>query len=271
MNRYTWTDGSPFDYVNPSISFGTDNLPNYVHYYRTGAWGTWTGDRFEQGICQRWEGTMSPQHSHPVELDGLEIIPTLYGGASISADTITFADNMYASLSSSDLGTFGVGDFEIEAKVKANAAGSAAFPDTGTYGAFFIRSTEIAPPYTGPSSFLFSNGSVSFRMSSNTECRSSASTVSDWQMQQALRFRRTLTSGGCSTLQIFVNDFEVKSCNACESLTTSYFTSSEMWLATNHGTRPDQNLDFQITQLQLRTLSGTGSASPSPDPGPAPG
>ena len=39
----------------------------------------------------------------------------------------------------------------------------------------------------------------------------------------------------------------------CDVLTTSHITSSEMWIGCNHEDHAVQNLNMQITQLQLTT------------------
>ena len=38
---YKWSDGSPWDYTNPTWG-RNDAHPNFVHYYRSGTWGTYT-------------------------------------------------------------------------------------------------------------------------------------------------------------------------------------------------------------------------------------
>ena len=50
-SQYTWSDGTPFDYENPSFTLN-DDAPNYGHYYRTGTWGTWCESCESEGICQ---------------------------------------------------------------------------------------------------------------------------------------------------------------------------------------------------------------------------
>jgi len=195
-----------------------------------------------------------PPPSPAAELNNVPITPTVYGGASVSGDSIILGDNMYASLSASDLGNFGVGNFEIEVKIQANAGGG--FPDL-SYGALFIRSTQEAAPYTGPSSFLWSNGQVSFRMLSTAgDCRAPGA-VSNWNQENTLRYQYTVSSGSCFTLKIFVNGIEKKSCSACDALTTSHFTNSAMWLGANHANHNAQSVNFRITQLRLTTSSPT--------------
>ena len=41
-------------------------------------------------------------------------------------------------------------------------------------------------------------------------------------------------------------------CLACDELTTSHITSSVMWIGCNHEDHAVQNLNMQITQLQLQ-------------------
>eukprot|EP00908_Phaeocystis_cordata_P007169 Transcript_17812.p1 GENE.Transcript_17812~~Transcript_17812.p1 ORF type:complete len:272 (-),score=54.46 Transcript_17812:36-851(-) len=180
-------------------------------------------------------------------LNGVPITPTVYAGASVSGESIILGDNKYASLSASDLGNFGISNFEIEVRVQALGA----FPET--YGALFLRSKQVAWPYTGPSSFLRSDGQVSFRLSAmSNNCRA-AGAVSNWYQENTLRYTRTLGPGSCSTLKIFVNGVEKKSCQDCDVLTTSWFTTSEMWLGGNHapGNHAMQSLNMRLTQLRL--------------------
>ena len=177
----------------------------------------------------------------------------MYAGASVSGESIFVADNQYASLSAVDLGDFGISSFEIELKVQARAGGG--FPESYDYGALFIRSSQTNGVQTGPSSFIWSDGRVLFRMSGDTSCLTAAGAVSDWNQQNTLKFTRTMGSGPCSTLKIVVNGVEVISCLACDELTTSHITSSEMWIGCNHkpNNHAAQSLNMQITQLQLTT------------------
>ena len=63
--QYTWSDGTPFDYENPTWSLN-DDAPNYGHYYRSGTWGTYCATCVAEGICQKWEeGSPSPPPPTP--------------------------------------------------------------------------------------------------------------------------------------------------------------------------------------------------------------
>ena len=169
----------------------------------------------------------------------------MYAGASVSGESI--------SLSAVDLGDFGISSFGIELKVQARAGGG--FPESPSrpYGALFIRSSQTDGVQTGPSSFIWSDGKVLFRMSGDTSCLTAAGAVSDWNQQNTLKFTRTMGSGACSTLKIVVNGVEKESCLACDELTTSHITSSVMWIGCNHEDHAVQNLNMQLTQLQLTT------------------
>lgn len=52
---YKWTDGTAWDYMNPSWG-RNDAHPNYVHYYRNNRWGTWCPSCKSQGICKILNG-----------------------------------------------------------------------------------------------------------------------------------------------------------------------------------------------------------------------
>ena len=189
----------------------------------------------------------SPPIAYAVELNGVPITPTVYAGAIASHDSIIVGDNNYAALSASDLGNFGISNFEIEVRVQALGA----FPES--YGVLFVRSQQVENPFTGPTSFLYSDGAVKFRMSYlMNDCKAEGA-VSNWNQENILRYTRTLGPGSCSTLKIFVNGVEKKSCQDCAVLDTSHFTTSEMWIAGNHGDHSIQSLNMRITQLRLTT------------------
>jgi len=121
----------------------------------------------------------------------------------------------------------------------------------------FIHSAQEAAPYTGPSSFVWSNGQVSFRMSAIStagNCKAPGA-VSNWNQENTLRYQYTVSSGSCFTLKIFVNGIQKKSCSACDALTTSHFTNSAMWLGANNGATNHnaQSVNLRITQLRLTT------------------
>ena len=50
-STYEWSDDTPWDYTNPSWS-RNDGHPNFVHYYRSGTWGTYTSTATQHGICR---------------------------------------------------------------------------------------------------------------------------------------------------------------------------------------------------------------------------
>ena len=51
----------------------------------------------------------------------------------------------------------------------------------------------------------------------SNDCKA-AGAVSNWNQENTLRYTRTLGSGSCSTLKIFVNGVEKKSCQDCDVL-----------------------------------------------------
>lgn len=61
-SQYTWSDGTPFDYENPTW-YLNDAAPTYGHYYRdapyTGDWGTHCATCQAEGICQSTGTPMS--------------------------------------------------------------------------------------------------------------------------------------------------------------------------------------------------------------------
>ena len=65
-STYTWSDGTSWDYTNPSWS-RNDGHPNFVHYYRGGGtWGTLDASSSQHGIC-RIQGTPpTPPPTHPL-------------------------------------------------------------------------------------------------------------------------------------------------------------------------------------------------------------
>ena len=86
----------------------------------------------------------------------------------------------------------------------------------------------------------------------SNDCKA-AGAVSNWNQENTLRYTRTLGPGSCSTLKIFVNGVEKKSCQDCDVRTTSWFTTSEMWIGGNHGpgNHAHQSLNMRLTQLRL--------------------
>ena len=49
-DTYLWSDGTAWDYQAPSWT-RNDAHPNFVHYYRSGIWGTWTSNGVSEGLC----------------------------------------------------------------------------------------------------------------------------------------------------------------------------------------------------------------------------
>ena len=192
-----------------------------------------------------------------ITLLGALVSPTYGGGATLSGTSILVGDNDYFSLPSSALGAFGAGDFSIEITLRATLSGTAAFAD-GTYGALFIRSSQSGSPYTGPSSFIFADGHIRFRLRGDDSCNTPAGAVNDWTSPHTLLFTRSV-----NTLSIAVDGGVVQTCTMSLTPDTAQFTSADMVFARNHVNPAAQNLEFAIGPIVL-------SVPPSPSPPPSP-
>ena len=140
---------------------------------------------------------------------------------------LTLLDDQYAEISKDRIGDWGSEDFEVSLSIKSNTGDNKIAGDPiRNYGALFIRALQESYPFTGPSAFLYNNGSILFRLRGDERLTLPAGTVSSWSDWNDLKFKYIADS---KTLKIFVNGQEKGSKQLTKTVELSDFVDAPLF------------------------------------------
>ena len=182
---------------------------------------------------------------------------TFNSGSLDEEGILTLLDDEYAEISKDRIGDWGSEDFEVSLSIKSNTGDNKIAGDPiRNYGALFIRALQESPPFTGPSAFLYNNGSILFRLRGDERLTLPAGTVSSWSDWNDLKFKYIADS---KTLKIFVNGQEKGSKQLTKTVELSDFVDAPLFFGRNHINPEVQSLNANIKNLSVSGVEGLQS------------
>lgn len=158
---------------------------------------------------------------------------------------VGLANDVFHDVPASRLGNFGFGDFSVSFTWRGK--GGALTPD-GEYGAIFIKSSQLAFPYTGPSAFVWDDGRIQFRVRADEKLNCPAGTFSNptSTTPRKLKFSR-------KNRRLTV---EIDGVQKCTMMTTldpdlALFRDAPLRFGANHGNPKGQNLNAELSDFEF--------------------